>query len=50
MNKKIFGIKISTVLTTILSLLAAVLFWMFVGFSEAKSTAELLKLVLTRGF
>jgi len=50
MNKRIFGIKISTVITIVLSLLAAVMFWLFVGYSEAQSTAELMRLVLPRGF
>ena len=50
MNKRIFGIKISTVITIVLSLLAAVMFWLFVGYSEAQSTAGLMRLVLPRGF
>lgn len=35
MKKKIFGIKIGTILTVIVSLVAAVLFWLFVKYSQA---------------
>lgn len=34
MNKKVFGIKISTILSFIGCLFAAVLFWLFVKYSE----------------
>lgn len=37
MKKKIFGIKISTILTVILCLIAAVVFWLFVKYSESES-------------
>ncbi len=35
MKKKIFGIKIGTVISVVLALIAAVLFWLFVGYSDA---------------
>lgn len=35
MKKKIFGIKIGTILSVILCLVAAVLFWLFVKYSES---------------
>ena len=34
MNKKIFGIKISTYLTVICCAVAAVMFWLFVKYAE----------------
>ena len=38
MKKKIFGIKIGTVVSVILCLIAAVLFWLFVGYYELQSS------------
>lgn len=37
MNKKIFGIKISTILTFIICLVAAVLLWFYVDFTNDDS-------------
>ena len=34
MKRKIFGIKISTVFTVVLCLVAAVFFWLFAKYSE----------------
>lgn len=42
MKKKIFGIKIGTVLTWLFCLIAAVLFWLFVKYSDV-SAAQLFK-------
>ena len=39
MKKKIFGIKISTIISVILSLLAAVTLWLFVGYSYQTEAA-----------
>lgn len=36
MNKKILGIKIGTILTVVLSLCFAVLFWLFVKYSDSE--------------
>jgi len=51
MNKKIFGIKIGTVITVIASLAAAILVWLFVRYSEAQLPEALKVLVpgLVRG-
>ena len=35
MNKKIFGVKISTLLTVFLCLVCAILLWFYVEFKEA---------------
>lgn len=35
MNKKILGIRIGTILSVILSLITAVVFWLFVKYSES---------------
>ena len=39
MNKKILGIRIGTILTVVLSFTAAVVFWLFIKYSE--TSAEL---------
>jgi len=39
MKKKIFGIKIGTILSVILCFFLAVLFWLFVKYSEYAATA-----------
>jgi len=42
MKKKIFGIRIGTIISVILSLIAAVLLWLFVGyFHEAEAAVSL---------
>lgn len=41
MNNKIFGIKISTILSVLLCFVFAVLFWLFVKYSESASSAAL---------
>lgn len=40
MNKKIFGIKIGTYLTVICCFIVAVLFWLFVKYSESLGGAQ----------
>lgn len=35
MNKKIFGIRIGTIISVILSFAAAVCFWLFVKYAES---------------
>lgn len=35
MNKKIFGIRIGTVLSVVVSLITAVVFWLFIKYSES---------------
>ena len=45
MNKRIFGLKIGTLLAVIVSLISAVLFGLFVKYSLDTSAAELMKLV-----
>ena len=35
MNKKIFGIRIGTVLSVIVSFITAVVFWLFIKYSES---------------
>ena len=46
MKKKIFGIKIGTILSVLCSLAAAVLFWLVVRYTEATS-AEALRVSFT---
>lgn len=41
MKKKIFGIKIGTILSVFLCFIFAVLFWLFVKYSEAGESALL---------
>lgn len=42
MNKKIFGIKISTILSVLLCFVFAVAFWLFVKYSELNDGSSLL--------
>ena len=39
MKKRLFGIKLSTILSVVLCFAFAVLFWLFVKYSEADTTA-----------
>ena len=39
MKKKFFGIKIGTVISVVFALIAAILFWLFVGYSDAMQSA-----------
>ena len=41
MKKKLFGIKIGTYISVIVSLAFAVLFWLLVKYAEADATAAL---------
>lgn len=41
MNKKFLGIKISSVLSVLLCFIFAVLFWLFVKYSEAGAASAL---------
>lgn len=38
MNRKILGIRIGTILTVALSFFAAVVFWLFIKYSESDAT------------
>ena len=39
MKKNFFGIKIGTVISVVFALIAAILFWLFVGYSDAMKSA-----------
>ena len=41
MKKKIFGIKLGTILSVILCFVLAVLFWLFVKYAEYDATAAI---------
>ena len=49
MNRKIFGIKISTYLTVICCAVAAVMFWLFVKYAELNSLDAQAAIALFRG-
>lgn len=46
MNKKIFGIKIGTILSVVLCLAIAVVFWLFVKYSESSAVSCIAPLLL----
>ena len=51
MKKKFFGIKLNTVLTVVLCLVAAVAFWLLVKYSESTAPATAFKAISGfRGF
>ena len=49
MKKKMFGIKISTVFTVLCCLVAAVLLWLYVKFSDESGVNALLSTGLLNG-
>ena len=51
MNKKILGIRIGTILTVALSFFVAVVFWLFIKYSESGAAAAIGALSsMLRGF
>lgn len=45
MKKKIFGIKLGTIITFLTCLIAAVIFWLFAKFSELSGVQQLIGLL-----